>query len=65
MTDTAPPKGYKCSKCGAENEFSSYVYAHWREILTHTCECGQKHEICHGIASPVVESTSKKRKAAK
>ena len=48
-------KGFDCSGCGKHHRFSHYVYAHWRERLTHTCDCGQKHTICAGEA---VEATS-------
>ena len=48
------PKGFKC-ECGKEHEFTPYVYAHWREILVHTCECGIKHEILAGTVSKIHE----------
>ena len=31
---------WKCLCCGKENGFSPYVMAHWRDQLTHTCDCG-------------------------
>lgn len=46
------PKSYTC-KCGAEHTYPAYVFAHWNEILTHTCEkCGAKHDVLRGIATP-------------
>lgn len=46
------PKGFTCSKCGKTHEFATYVYAHWDALLTHTCDCGQVHEIIRGRAFP-------------
>lgn len=41
---------YACN-CGAEHKFPAYVYAHWTEELTHTCDkCGAKYSICRGHA---------------
>jgi RNase P subunit RPR2 len=46
------PEGYTC-KCGEFHKYPAYVYAHWRDLLTHTCEkCGAKHDILMGHASP-------------
>lgn len=39
---------WKCLQCGKENTFSPYVMAHWRDELTHTCECGAKHSVLGG-----------------
>lgn len=44
------PKGFACATCGKFHEFSGWVYAHWRERLTHTCECGARYSICRGRA---------------
>ncbi len=41
-------ESFKCTKCGAEHAFTAYVYAHWNEVLTHTCTCGAKHDIQRG-----------------
>ena len=49
------PKAFTCSKCEKEHRFSFYVYAHWNGRLTHTCDCGQKHLIQSGKATPVQE----------
>lgn len=50
MKPTELPKGYTCSTCGKEHAYPGYVYAHWRESLTHDCECGAKHTIFEGVA---------------
>lgn len=57
---TELPKGFECSACRAKITFSSYVYAHWDEMLVHTCTCGKKHEIVRGLATPVVERAGKR-----
>jgi hypothetical protein len=45
-------KGFTCT-CGAEHAYPPYVFAHWRDKLTHTCEhCGALHEIVMGVATP-------------
>ena len=51
-------KGYTCRKCKTEHKYPSYVYAHWDEVLDHTCECGAVHSIYQGSAS------MRKKKAA-
>jgi len=44
-------EGFTC-ECGKEHKFPTYVYAHWRELLIHTCDvCGAKHEICAGAVN--------------
>lgn len=47
---TELPKGYTCSFCKRENKYSAYVFAHWREVLIHTCSCGAKYKIVNGSA---------------
>lgn len=46
----AGEKGFKCKTCKAWHAFSAYVYGHWRDALTHTCECGAKHTVQMGKA---------------
>ena len=52
--DTAPTydkdgvTAWKCLNCDKENTFSPYVMAHWRDELTHTCECGAQHSVLGG-----------------
>jgi hypothetical protein len=41
------PKGYKCL-CKEFNSFSSWVYAHWDERITHACDCGRQNVIRRG-----------------
>lgn len=42
-------KGFKCKSCGTFHEFGFYVHAHWKELLTHTCnKCGARHSVCRG-----------------
>jgi len=44
------PKGFTCD-CGREEIYPSYVFAHWDEALTYTCEgCDQKWVVFRGIA---------------
>lgn len=48
-------RGYTCT-CGKEHKYGAYVFAHWREVLIHTCDaCGAKHEIIFGYAKPLKE----------
>jgi len=42
------PRGYDCPNCSKTNKFVPYVYAHWNDLLTHTCECGQTHSLLAG-----------------
>jgi hypothetical protein len=44
------PLGFTC-ECGRVHKFAAYVYAHWREVLIHSCECGLNHDIQYGLAS--------------
>lgn len=37
----------KCG-CGKKTRLAPYVYAHWYEELTFTCECKEVHEFCCG-----------------
>lgn len=46
------PKGFACTACGKFHEFSFYVYAHTRDKLVHTCDCGARHTIVNLRASP-------------
>lgn len=56
-------KGYTCPQCNTENEFPVYVYGHWHEELTHTCDCGAKNDI---LAGKLISSVpASKPKAAK
>jgi len=43
------PKGISC-ECGKFNEYPAYVYAHWKDDLTFTCECGRKYSILEGVS---------------
>lgn len=41
-------EGYNCS-CGTYNEFSSYVFAHWSQVVKGKCkECGREAAIHRG-----------------
>jgi hypothetical protein len=59
------PKGFKCKSCGTFHEFSMWVYAHWRDILTHNCECGATHSIRIGKARLWKHSEPMKRRPRK
>ena len=41
-------KWWNCSACGQEHELSIYVMAHFRDLITHTCTWGAKHETKEG-----------------
>lgn len=58
---TEMARGYTCSSCGREHPYPAYVFAHWREILTHVCECGAKVEIILGVAHRVGRPQRRKR----
>jgi transcription elongation factor Elf1 len=51
MSKEELPKGFTCKKCGKEEVFPPYVYAHWNEPLTHSCPCGRVHKILRGKAT--------------
>jgi hypothetical protein len=43
------PSGHICPTCGERHKWTSYVYAHWRDRLFHTCEtCQCRVEIVAG-----------------
>lgn len=44
------PEGYECKECGKSHQFPAYVFAHWRDSLEHTCECGARYSIRCGKA---------------
>lgn len=45
-------KGYMCA-CGTFHKFPTYVYAHTRDLIEHTCEsCGAVYEIVMLHATP-------------
>ena len=52
-------KGYSCETCGVENKYSGWVYAHWRDLITHSCDCGAKYSIFAGIARQVKKGRRK------
>ena len=62
MTATKPvqrePKGFDCTACKKRHDFPAYVFAHWREVITHTCDCGAKHEIICGRVLPIGKEQS-------
>jgi len=41
--------GYTCA-CERTHKYPAYVYAHWNDELTHTCECGRTATIQNGVA---------------
>lgn len=61
---TNNPKSYTCA-CGAVNQFAIYVFAHWNDLLIHTCDCGRKNEIVRGVASISKAPKAKKIEASK
>jgi hypothetical protein len=46
-------KGFKCQACGKYERFALYVYAHWDEVLTYTCDCGQAYSIQAGSVARI------------
>ncbi len=52
MPKAKMPKGFKCVGCGTFHKFTVYVWAHWHERLTHTCECGVIVDILAGNVYP-------------
>jgi hypothetical protein len=53
LDDKGERKGFVC-ECGEQERFPSYVFAHWLDVLNHTCEkCGRKHDIVCGLATLV------------
>jgi hypothetical protein len=51
-----PREGFHCKTCKKYHYFPPYVFAHWRELLTHTCDnCGAMHEICAGASDLIKE----------
>jgi len=56
------PKGYTC-ECGKFNEFHVWVFAQWRELITHHCECGRMNYLCEGSVARTVKPRRKKEVA--
>ena len=62
------PKGHNCETCGVFHDWPGYVYAHTREVITHTCDvCGAKTKIvmCHARQSKKGKTTKAVMEAAK
>ena len=56
MSKKELPKGFKCTTCNKEHIFPAYVYAHWDDLLIHTCdECGAKHSVMCGEVEVISE----------
>ena len=57
--ETDLPKGYTCA-CGEYHKYPGYIYAHFREMIDHTCpKCRRVYTILLGHATP------KRKKRAK
>lgn len=41
--------GHICPKCGKRHRWGVWVFAHYWEELTHTCDCGQVVNMRGGI----------------
>ncbi len=39
---------WECLNCDRVHALGVYVFAHWDDELTHTCECGHKHTVLRG-----------------
>lgn len=57
------PKGFTCETCGTFHKYALYVYAHTRDIITHTCDCGAKHNIIMLHASQIKKGKKQKDRA--
>lgn len=53
MTNDAMPSSYTCAACKKQHDYPAYVFAHWNESITHTCDCGAKSRILRGHAFPI------------
>lgn len=52
------PIGHKC-KCGLEEMWPAYVYAHWNDPLRFTCKCGLNVRIVAGHVMEVEDGQGK------
>ncbi len=43
-------------QCGAGHEFGAYAAAHWRETLTHRCDCGVVRDFLSGRVMKVIKA---------
>jgi hypothetical protein len=60
--DDTFPKNFKC-ECGSTHEFPAYVFAHWRDAITHTCShCERRHTIMMGRAT-LIRATARTKAA--
>lgn len=55
MKEQELPKGYHCYTCNTWNEYPMYVFAHWRDLLVHTCQCNTQYEILMGHATEILK----------
>ena len=40
---------WKCLQCDRVHALGAYVFAHWDDELTHTCDCGHRHTVLRGV----------------
>lgn len=52
--------GWDCTWCGKHEAFGVWVAAHWRELLSHTCECGAEHDLKAGVIRRMKDGRTKK-----
>ena len=55
-------KAFDCTWCGKRHDFDLYVFAHWRDVLVHVCNCEAKHSIVCGTAQRTRQGKKSKRK---
>lgn len=49
--------GHRCPVCGATHMWPSYVFAHWRDRLTHACGevCPVRVELFNGTVTRITD----------
>lgn len=52
------PTEFKCP-CGGVHKYSSYVFAHWHDLLVFECKCGKSYDLLSG------EATERKKRKKK
>lgn len=57
------PATFTCTGCNEVHEFAAWVCAHWYETITHTCDCGAKHDLLEGVVKRAVLPKAKSVKA--
>lgn len=63
MSQKDLPESFTCTGCNKVHELGAWVCAHWYETITHTCDCGAKHDLLEGLVTRAILPEPKGDKA--